>query len=334
MEKRAVILFLLIVMLASNIKGQTEIKLSLKGGNSSGKEAISGVSFDRKVEYNYQKTIVAEFHEQLATFYKISYSDKNISFAKWLWLASGRSVIEAHVSDSGLVGDSVVGSKAFYKAKLFNDTLQLMRATGDSASVNSYLLAFIYKNTQSPLSLFAAYIYLEMNQAQPIAASKLEQLVRRQKTKFKNHYYYPLVMEKYQSLKRLQLADIKSIRCSDQAKKKCHLVFGKFDFYIIDLWFLGCVSCIEQHAEFNVVKDRFRQKNIDFIGLSIDEDVGKWSAYLRSNNYSWENYMVNDGGDLILKNFGISLFPTYLVTDRNGTILLKALIRVISITLV
>ncbi len=94
------------------------------------------------------------------------------------------------------------------------------------------------------------------------------------------------------------------------------------DYYILDFWFLACVPCIRDHKDVKSTLKKLKNKNIQIIGISIDQTdkYNDWRTYLNKNKYSWQNYM-QDSENSLTEHLAIATYPMYVILNKEGEII-------------
>lgn len=95
---------------------------------------------------------------------------------------------------------------------------------------------------------------------------------------------------------------------------------------VMDFFFTGCGGCWQLNKEMaNIYKQYQGNPKIAFVSVSIDKDIDKWKASLKTNLYTHPhstNLYTNGKGTLhpIISHYGIVVYPTVLVIDKAGKI--------------
>lgn len=87
--------------------------------------------------------------------------------------------------------------------------------------------------------------------------------------------------------------------------------------YMINFWFIGCPPCRAEIPDLNKIVDHYKDnKDVVFIAICLDEayDI---QNYLKMQPY---NYHIIDGGRYIAAKYGVQLYPTNLVVNRDGKV--------------
>ncbi len=92
----------------------------------------------------------------------------------------------------------------------------------------------------------------------------------------------------------------------------------KFDdrFTFVNLWASWCEPCIKNLPEFEKLKTRYKDKQINFVSISIDTKAADWKKAMVANKLSGINLIDADG---ILKSFyQIQGVPVYMIIKPDG----------------
>jgi thiol-disulfide isomerase/thioredoxin len=81
----------------------------------------------------------------------------------------------------------------------------------------------------------------------------------------------------------------------------------------IDLWATWCGPCLKELKYLQQLKEKFKDKNVVFLSISIDTDINKWKDYLAKNLYSEYQGIVDQ---YELKDFNIATIPRVIVVNK------------------
>lgn len=66
-------------------------------------------------------------------------------------------------------------------------------------------------------------------------------------------------------------------------------------------------------------------KNVEIIGISVDNSQEQWMKFLDKKQYPWKNYREVDEHEKRMRTkMIIDVFPTYLILDSKGFILYRS----------
>ena len=99
--------------------------------------------------------------------------------------------------------------------------------------------------------------------------------------------------------------------------KKVSLADLKGKFVVIDVWATWCGPCKQQAPYFEKMALKYKSTNIQFVGLSIDEDIKKWFIDAKSKSKSTLQIHTNDK-NAFGKNYSMESIPRFILIDPNG----------------
>ncbi len=91
---------------------------------------------------------------------------------------------------------------------------------------------------------------------------------------------------------------------------------GKFT--VVHFWASWCVPCKKQIPSAKSLHDRFAERGLTIVGLSLDNDVTAWKAALQTLNLPW-----SQGRLAAASEAGVSSVPVYWLLDPAGKIIAK-----------
>lgn len=92
---------------------------------------------------------------------------------------------------------------------------------------------------------------------------------------------------------------------------------GKYIY--IDMWATWCGPCQKELPFLKKLEEKFKGRNIVFVGLSIDQDKAKWAARVKSGTLSGTQLYIGKGSKF-QSDYRISGIPRFILLDPNGRI--------------
>lgn len=85
---------------------------------------------------------------------------------------------------------------------------------------------------------------------------------------------------------------------------------------VINFWFIECRSCILQMSELNNLVDKYKDKDVVFLGFSVS-DKTEINYFLNTHIFKYN--IVADCKNLLM-TYNVNTFPTNIVIDKNAKI--------------
>ncbi|MFM8342374.1 MAG: TlpA family protein disulfide reductase [Methylomonas sp.] len=90
---------------------------------------------------------------------------------------------------------------------------------------------------------------------------------------------------------------------------------------VINFWATWCSPCLKEIPEFIKLQDSYKQNDVQFIGIAID-DLESVEQYLASINNNYPQLIAGDSGIELSKQFGnnANAVPYTVIIDQTGKI--------------
>lgn len=92
---------------------------------------------------------------------------------------------------------------------------------------------------------------------------------------------------------------------------------GKYVY--IDMWATWCGPCQKELPFLKKLEEKYKGRNIVFVGLSIDQDKAKWADRVKSGALSGTQLYIGKGTKF-QSDYRISGIPRFILLDPNGRI--------------
>ena len=97
----------------------------------------------------------------------------------------------------------------------------------------------------------------------------------------------------------------------------------KSSIVVVDMWAMWCTSCIERFPEMVKLHQRYKNNNIIFVSMNLDdrEDAASLAAanqFLKKMNASFEHYHMDENLMLTFEQLNLIGIPAVLIYDEQG----------------
>lgn len=95
---------------------------------------------------------------------------------------------------------------------------------------------------------------------------------------------------------------------------------GKFIY--LDIWASWCGACRSDIANSKLLKKKFRENDIAWVYISMDENEHLWKTATVKDNIPDNQYLLCDNSkDNLMKYLNCKTIPRYLIIDKNGKVI-------------
>lgn len=117
--------------------------------------------------------------------------------------------------------------------------------------------------------------------------------------------------------------DAFDFKFKDMEGKEVALSDFKGKLVYIDVWATWCGPCIKQIPSLKKLQDEYKDKDIVFMGVSIDaeKDHEKWKQFLKDEDLSGVQLFAGDRADDISKPYKVGSIPRFILIGKNSKVL-------------
>ena len=194
-------------------------------------------------------------------------------------------------------------------------------------NLDSTLMPAIQNNLDNAISVFAMkrYLYIARMLQLNIPVSTFQALLDSMPEKLKQ---YEIWKELDNTVKTIQpnktlvgstapeFVDLK-----DTSGNTVYLKDFKGKVIFIDFWASWCVPCMAQVPQLKNIYRSLQNKNVEFIGISLDYHQSNWTNEIKNSGLNWINLTDLKSIDgMTSVEYNISTIPHNFLIDKNGTV--------------
>ncbi len=90
---------------------------------------------------------------------------------------------------------------------------------------------------------------------------------------------------------------------------------------LMDFWATWCGPCVGEMPNVIAAYKKYHAQGFDVVGISLDQDKGALTSFLRQNKMPWRQVFDGKGwGSVVPRRYGVVAIPFGLLLNRDGTI--------------
>lgn len=314
--------FTFILFPAFSAKSQTQLQLILNTEETVDSAFIIHWTDKEAIWLPFKDTLEVNFKTRGIDYYHLNYIMANgKNYFASLILDTGNIKIISHTENEKLIIDDVTGSPMYNKYVQWISGFDKLKLNKDSVGLDSFLLKSYEENIDNLFSFSIGRRYLEIHQNNKLKLYVLRLLLAKQTDELKKYFGFTMLNDRLEGIIKNDTVKLSDYLLINLQNRTTHARAPNAKFVILDFWFTSCLPCVQDHQKMTKLLPLLKEKQTEFISISDDESYTKWKSHLDKYQYKWQHYKKNPGNNNIIKQLGISNYPTYILLDEKGRIL-------------
>lgn len=97
---------------------------------------------------------------------------------------------------------------------------------------------------------------------------------------------------------------------------------GKGKYVLVDFWASWCPPCRKEMPKLVELYNKYKNKDFEIVGISLDSDNGAWKNGIKKLNITWPQISdLNEWDSGLAEAYGVDGIPRLILIDRDGKII-------------
>lgn len=178
-----------------------------------------------------------------------------------------------------------------------------------------------HRHTFSALMVFESY-YTELDNEQAFKQLKLTATAYRDSPEWKALY---VKLDAANATAKGAVVPAFEVRDMNGKMFNSRNLEGKY--LLIDFWGSWCQPCRASHPELKALYEQYKSKGLEILGIAfesgtMENQLKQWKKAIDEDQINWL-HVLNTAENNLVKLFGVSSYPTKILVDPKGNILLR-----------
>ena len=121
-------------------------------------------------------------------------------------------------------------------------------------------------------------------------------------------------------------AEAPEVELFDAQGKKVSLKDFRGKKLLIDFWASWCPDCRKASPELVALYKEYKDKGLEILSVSLDEDLEAWQAAIRKDQYTWPQALAKGVWKSdAAQTYALRWIPTSILLDKDGKILARTI---------
>ena len=119
------------------------------------------------------------------------------------------------------------------------------------------------------------------------------------------------------------IAPTVTVMTKEQSEKLLSFNHRTNKYLLLDFWASWCEPCLKEVANLKRIYEKYHEKGLDIIGLSVDKNYQDWLDTLNDMDEPWCNYIDIDKQAIM--EYQVQYIPSIFIMDADGKIIAEKL---------
>ncbi len=222
---------------------------------------------------------------------------------------------------------------SIYSQNPSDSNLLILQQRGkmEMANINNYMKDFI-KNSSSPAAVFYALnMAATRNTMQP---NEVDSLASMASDRFKSHAGLAAFKSLYATAAATHDANnymllnqpAPDLTMQDVNGKPMSISQFKGKYLLVDFWASWCGPCRQENPNVVAAYNKFKGKNFEILGVSLDQDKDAWIQAIKADNLNWPQMSdLKQWNSISVETYKFDGIPFNVLIDPDGKIIASSL---------
>jgi len=220
----------------------------------------------------------------------------------------------------------LINTDIVYKIiKTYIEKIVLPRNIVGFNNANKFILEKVSNNLQFKKYVISELLNIyENTQMQEIYLNLYTNYVEKD-TSIISKEQYTEVTKKVKIIRSLKRGSkIKDFKVIDTKGNESNILSLNSNFNILLFYKSDTKNIKSTIKQLNYINTKYKQKGINIIAISLDNDIEKWRKFITKNSFTYDNFIIKKGQEKIVNNnFNTWALPSIYIININGIVAAK-----------